>query len=183
MNKILKGITCFIFWLTLSPVFFFLAKRWKLLGKKMRILLLIVSPFGLLFLLYVAMLLTAGYFEYDRNYRFTNRRTLEEMTGVMLPKFKVVERKKGRGSFNGDYNDKIIIEFKTIPENLYHQLDSLCLIGVWKKSNEDPETYHWGNHWGNGRPAPKGQNDDEDRFISIDITKGKKQATIQHGMW
>ena len=31
--------------------------------------------------------------------------------------------------------------------------------------------------------APRGENDNENWFISVDIVKGQQEATIVYGMW
>ena len=42
--KILQWIISLISWLTLSPLFYYLTWKWKLIGKKLRVTLLLISP-------------------------------------------------------------------------------------------------------------------------------------------
>ena len=37
--------------------------------------------------------------------------------------------------------------------------------------------------WGGHMPAPKGENDEEERFFDITIEKGSKKVTINDGVW
>lgn len=43
--------------------------------------------------------------------------------------------------------------------------------------------YSYSKMWGNGLPAPKGENDEEDVFLEISLKKGSKQAIISYGVW
>ena len=104
----------------------------------------------------------------------------------MLPNFKVTGREEGKRSFHGDYSDEATIQFKEVlSRELYLHLDSLCCIDAsWSKSNMDSRVYYRYNRmWGNGLPAPQGQNDDEDYFLDIEIQQGSQQAKITYGMW
>lgn len=127
------------------------------------------------------------YYNYEREYRFANRRTIERITGVTLPNFKVIEYTKGRMSFQGDYNDQLIIEFKETPSAPFYQtIDSLIATnhtgwtGGWAVHDD---TYSYDYMWGNGLPAPNGEDSDEDMTFSISFKKGSKQAIINFGAW
>lgn len=37
--------------------------------------------------------------------------------------------------------------------------------------------------WGNGLPAPKGEDNEEDMTFSIEFEKGSKKAIIGYGTW
>lgn len=132
------------------------------------------------------------------NSRYTNRGVLKNITGIELPPFKIVkDTLLGESLFLGDYDRKCEIEFKEIPsENFFLLLDSICTIHYnvhdksitnesnWNKVTKgDTITYNYYNMWGNSYPAPKGESDDEDRTLSIQITKGRKKATINYGTW
>ena len=180
--KFFQWIASIISWLTISPLFFYITKRWNLIGKKIRVLLLLISP---LFLTVYTILCFCGldiYYAYHRKYRFTDTETLERITGIDYPNFKLVKYKKDKSSFLGDYNDLLIIEFNEIPSGrFYQQIDSLVATedsGWFKHDN----TYSYSKMWGNGLSAPEGE-DDEDMSFSISFDKGSKQATLRYGAW
>lgn len=181
--KFLQWIASIISWLTISPLFFYITKRWNLIGKKIRVLLLLISP---LFLIVYAILCLYGldiYYAYHRKYRFSDTETLERITGVHFPDFKVVEYKKDKNSFLGDYNDQLIIEFEEFPsEKFYTRIDSL-IATEGSEWFEHENTYSYSKMWGNGLSAPKGEDDDEDMSFSISFDKGSKQAILRYGAW
>jgi hypothetical protein len=124
---------------------------------------------------------------------YTNRKVIEKITNIQLPKYKIVEIQEGERDFTGDYRDIVIIEFETIPEeNFYQTLDSICKNspGITGLENDfEPDwtcrdgIYHYGRMWGNRLPAPNGENDKYDGFLNIEIERGNKQARIEYGMW
>ena len=123
------------------------------------------------------------YMDYYREHRFSNKRTLERITGVEFPDFEVASYTRLHTTFNGDYLDILVIEFEEIPSgDFYRDLDSLVATGGhWSK--QDDGSYSFGHTWGNGYPAPKGESDKEDMCLSIKIEKGEKQAEIEYGAW
>lgn len=187
MKKILLNTFLWIIslfsWFTISPLFYYLTWKWKLIGKKLRVTLLLISP---IFLMAYIVLLAFGldaYDSYQRKYRFTNKDTIERITGVTYPNFKIVEYTKGRTSFLGDYNDQLIIEFKETPSTAFYQkLDSLIAVEQSDWSKRD-NVYSYSKIWGNGLPAPKGEDDEEDMTFSIEFEKGSKKAIIGYGAW
>jgi hypothetical protein len=124
---------------------------------------------------------------------YTDRKVIKRITNIQLPKYKIIDVQEGRRSFNGDYTDIVTIEFKTIPEEIFYQtLDSICknspnIIGLENNFESDwtchEGTYHYGRIWGNGFPAPNGEDDEHDGFLIIVIERGNKQARIEYGVW
>ena len=181
--KLLLCITSLLILLTISPLFYYLAYRWKLIGKKLRVFLLLISP---MFLLLYAILGLYGldtYFAYQRKYRFADKETLERITGVTYPDFEIVGYEKSNTSFLGDYTDQLTIEFEdTLSSRFYQTLDSLIATPQTNWSRYD-NTYSYSIIWGNGFPAPTGEDDEEDMMFTIRFDKGSKQATIDYGAW
>lgn len=183
LTIILQWLATIVSWLTISPLFFYITKRWNLIGKKIRVLLLLISP---LFLIVYAILCLYGldiYYAYHRKYRFTDTETLERITGIDYPDFKIVKYKKDKSSFLGDYNDMLVIEFDEIPsEGFYQRIDSLVTTedSSWFKHDN---TYSYSKMWGNGFPAPEGENNEEDMSFTISFDKGNKQAILRYGAW
>ena len=76
-----------------------------------------------------------------------------------------------------------IIEFKELPSAAFYQyLDSLIATGDSDWSIYD-NAYSYCKSWGNGLPAPNGEDDKEDMMFSISLSKGSRQATINYGVW
>lgn len=102
---------------------------------------------------------------------------IERITGVRIPEYKVTKAFIGPTSFNGDFVDSLYIEFETLPsDELFEKMDSLN----WYREGDK---YSFSTSWGNGSPAPEGENDEEDRFFEIELTKGEKTGIIVYGMW
>jgi hypothetical protein len=166
-----------------SPLFVYLAGRWNLIGKKSRIFLLLISPLMLLILLIGVIFIGDAVLEYQRIQRFADNDALERITGAPFPKLKVVEFKEGKVSFNGDFTDNWVVKMKDgAGESLFLYLDS---VANKKGTNwfKDEEKYFYNRIWGNGYPAPNGEDDEEDRFLYISLKKDCNTIIIQSGMW
>lgn len=108
---------------------------------------------------------------------------IERITGVRVPKYKIIEYHEGERSFTGDYSDWFILEFKKMPsEQLFDDIDKMIETGntEWARKGN---TYIYNHTWGNGIPAPKGENDNEDRTFCFIITRGEKRGEIKCGAW
>lgn len=108
---------------------------------------------------------------------------IERITGIRVPEFKIVKVNKGERYFTGDYMDTIIIEFETVPSNeLFDNIDQMIKTTATKWEKHD-DVYTYSAFWGNGYPAPDGENEAADGIFSITITKGEKMGKIQSGAW
>ena len=102
---------------------------------------------------------------------------IERITGVRIPEYKVTKAFIGPTSFLWDFEDSLYIEFETLPsDELFEKMDSLN----WYREGDK---YSFSTSWGNGSPAPEGENDEEDRFFKIKLTKGEKTGIIVYGWW
>ena len=110
--KILQWLTLLLSWLTISPLFVLLARKWQLIGKKVSILLLIISPLMLIGYFILFLLALQGYDDYQRKYKFANNEALERITGVAFPELYIIDYKKDNRSFLGDYKDRLTLEIK-----------------------------------------------------------------------
>lgn len=114
---------------------------------------------------------------------YTEKERLQKITGVVFPDYIIIDYNKGEMSFHGDYTDEVTIEFKATPSNDFYQIiDSLISIphSGWSKTEQH---YSYSRMWGNGLPAPEGENDEEDMSLSISFDKGSKQAILTFGTW
>ena len=181
--KILCWLTLLFSWLTISPLFIYLARKWKLIGKKARILLLLISPLMLILYLIIALLVMQGYLDYQRKYRFADNEAIERITGVAFPELDIIDYKKGKSSFHGDYSDKLILEMEEdLDESTYHYLDSIISAGNTEWSKRDDEYTH-SIMWGNGLPAPKGESEEDDGMFSLSFKKGSRIINLSSGSW
>ena len=181
--RTIQWLTLLLSWLTLSPIFFYLARKWQLIGKKVRMLLLLISPLMLIGYFILFLLALQEYYDYQRKYRFANNETIERITGVSFPKLSIIDYEKGDAGFLGDYNDMLTLEMKyDLSESTYHYLDSVISVGntKWHKRNDE---YIYCTVWGNGLPAPEGENEEEDIMFSLSFKAGSKIINLSHGAW
>lgn len=183
MKKIFRDITLVFCWFTLSPLFYYLSKRWGIGSKPVRSILLLFSPlFGCLYLcLFIIALYAWG--EIDRYFMYSNSKDISRITEMNFPEFSTKHYYPENPSFTGDFSNYRVIKFDDIPSDaFYHGLDSLCHLpdSYWSKKGN---TYQYDRIWGNGYPAPSGENENADRFLSIELKKGERIATIRYGAW
>ena len=93
IEKITRFLTCFFCWLTISPLFYYLAGKWGM--KKGRLSLMLVSPLFIISYLIILLWGYATYLDYERKYYFTDEDRIERITGVWLPDMDIVEYNKG----------------------------------------------------------------------------------------
>lgn len=108
---------------------------------------------------------------------------IERITGVKVPKYDVVDTIQGRRYFNRDYVDTLVVEFKTdLSDDSFDKIERMIASGntKWKREGD---RYTLSTLWGNGFPAPKGENDNADVIFGISITRGIKKGKIVTGIW
>lgn len=108
---------------------------------------------------------------------------IERITGVRVPKYKIIEYEKEEIHFNGDYEDTFTFEFKTMPsEEMFDEIDKMIATGNtgWEREGNK---YSFSVMWGNGFPAPKGEREEDDGMFSITIKRGEKEGIITFGAW
>lgn len=175
-TTILQWLVNLFCWLTVSPLFCYLVGRWKLMGKKLRVCLMLISPLFLIVYFILYLLVWGVYSDYRREHRFADKDVLTEMTGVAYPDYKVVEYTKYQRHFLGDYNDKWIIVFEETPSAVFYQsLDSLIATGNSDWSRND-----------NGYSFSRYDYSDdyeEGSSLYVCFKKGSKHATISYAVW
>ena len=182
-TKITQWLTLILSWLTISPLFVYLANKWKLIGKKVRIPLLLISPLMLIVFFIIFLLVLQGYYNYQRKYHYADNEVIERITGVAFPGVDIIDYEKGKFGFLGDYSDKLILEMEEeLGESTYHYLDSIINNGNTGWSKRDDE-YSYSIMWGNGLPTPKGENEEDDGMFSLSFKKGSKIINLSHGSW
>ena len=179
LTKGIKSVLLTVSWLTLSPLLLILDGRWMLLPKWLRIVLFVLSPM-MLVVIAVAALWGYGYYsEHYMQHHFVRRRVVENITGVRLPRYKVIDRGEEWECFSRlpEHTYDFTLEFKKMPgEDFYEKLDEHfdCL---------EAGKYSYSAIWGNGIEAPKGESDDDDISFTIDIERGSKTFQIRVGRW
>lgn len=134
------------------------------------------------FLLVVVLAIYFTMGEIWHRHRFDDAKTLTRITEVEFSKFKVIDRERGDRSFHGDYSDELILEFKEMPsEEFYTSIEALADSTDWYIEGDSIYCYY--RMWGNGMPAPKGEDDEEDMFLNIEIKRGDKQFHVNYGEW
>ena len=182
-RRLVKWSVLILTWLTLPPVFLYLSYRWKIFRKWLRWVLTFISPLFLSVFLMLAILIflfgrESGLNPYrDDNY-FSKEKRLEKITGVQFDVKEVIDYQRGTRSFTGDYSDETVILLKSLPD--YRKLDSLAQKNIWRKTKDG---YHFQAMWGNGLSAPEGEDEKEDRFLSVRVVYGCDTLYIESGMW
>ena len=179
LTTILKALALVVSWLTLSPLMLILDGRWKLLPKWLRIVLFVLSPMMLIVYAVAGIYGHLYYSEHYLQHHFIKRRVIENITGVRLPKYKVVNEGEMWRCFGivPDHSYAFTLEFKRMPdEAFYKELDEHfdCF---------EPGKYSYSAIWGNGLKAPKGESDDDDINFSIDIERGSKTFHVSVNRW
>ncbi len=178
-HVLIKAIALFLSWFTLSPLMLILDGRWKLLPKWLRIVLFVLSP---MMLIIMAVAAFWGYDYYSERYmqhHFVRRRVVENITGVRLPRYKVIDREEEWVCFgrSPEHTYLFTLEFNKVPDyEFYKKLDEHfdCF---------EPGEYSFSVIWGNGLEAPKGESNEDDISFSIDIERGLKTFQIRVGRW
>ena len=178
-NTLLKSMVLAASWLTLSPLLLIFDGRWKLLPKWLRIVLFVLSPMMLIVMAVAAFWGYDYYSEHYMQHHFVKRRVVENITGVSLPRYKVVDRGEEWVCFgrSPEHTYDFTLEFKKTPdEDFYEKLAEHfdCF---------EPGKYSYSAIWGNGMEAPKGESDKDDISFSIDIERGSKTFHIRVGEW
>ena len=106
MKKLVQWFIILIFWFTLSPLFYYLAKKWKLLRTLWRAILLLISP--LFWFLYAILFIMSIYLADDmqRRFQFMDHEEIAEITKSPFPSYMILYHHSGSGSFLGDHTDK-----------------------------------------------------------------------------
>ena len=178
-NTLLKSIALAASWFTLSPLLLILDGRWKLLPKWLRIVLYVLSPMMLVVMVLAALWGSDYYSELYLQHHFVKRRVIENITGIRLPRYKVIDRggEDSRVRRFPDCTYDFTLEFKKMPdEDFYEKLDEHfdCF---------EPGKYSYSAIWGNGIEAPKGESAKDDINFSIAIERGSKTFHIRVGEW
>ena len=140
-----------------------------------------------LFMLVVCTIYTcADGVNYSSVRRYANNQTIENITGIPFPEFRMVEYLPGPVCFNGDFSDTLKLEMKEpMSDSAIQKLDSIISadtsrLPVWRQYEN---RYRFFKTWGHGTPAPKGENDDEDMHFELLMEKGSRNVTIIFGYY
>lgn len=189
MKKTVKLLLSFLSWLTVSPLFLYLTNHWNLMKKWQRIVLMLFSPLFLVIYAIIVIILFIwieltwpDFFPVITGSRddiyFSNSKRLERITEAKFDIDHIVSYQAGERSFLGDYNDETIIKLENKPN--YMQLESLVKEGKWSKTESG---YWFHSIWGNGYPAPPGEDDNVDRMLTIIVPLNSDTIVINSGKW
>ena len=173
---------CVASWLTFSPAFYYVTGGIESFPKKWRLFLLLISPLFIVGYFMLLITLYAGVELGYRRYHFTSNETIERITEVTFPKVTIKKSTMGLPSFTGDYSDKFILQMETKPsKETLHKLDSLCTLN--KEWSKRENRYTYSSMWGNGLPAPEGENEEDDGSFSLDYYVGGDTLIVSSGRW
>ena len=172
IRPLLEGLLVVGCWLTVSPLLYFMSKKWDAQNRKLARILIFLSP---LFLgVYIALIVwgSIAYEDYQREHRFQNVERIEEITGVKFPEMKILEYYKSNQSTHFyQYRDSFTFEFKKpVPNATIVKIDSLINTG---KSHWDAER----DIYGYG-----GCIDSEGSWFSIQFSKRSGKGQVRYTM-
>ena len=112
-------------------------------------------------------------------HHFVRHRVVENITGVSLPRYKVVDRGEEWVCFGRfpEHTYDFTLEFKKMPgDDFYKKLDEHFAC-------HEPGKYSYSAIWSNGIEAPKGESDKDDINFFIGIARASKKFHIRVGEW
>ena len=118
---IFKAVALAVSWLTLSPLLLILDGRWKLLPKWLRFVLFVVSPMMVILYFIAIVFAYNGYQNYMRKYHYVRPCVVENIVGVRMPRYKVIERNLGYGEVVTCHVDTFTLEFNKIPDSAFYR--------------------------------------------------------------
>lgn len=172
IRPMLEGLLVVGCWLTVSPLLYYISRNWETKERWLARVSILLSP---LFLGGYIALIARGvlaYEDYQREHRFQDVDSIEEITGVKLPEMKVLEYYKSKQSTHFyQYRDSFTFVFrKPVSYATIERIDSLINTG---KS-------HWGaegNSYGYG-----GRIDDAGSWLSIQFDKKSGKGRVHYTM-
>ncbi len=190
MKIVLKSFALFLSWLTISPLLLVLDHRWQLLPTWVRIVVFVLSPLTLV-VLFALEIMTFYCQDYRHAHHFVKPNVIENITGVRMPKYKVIERNPKRNPFDDfrkrklqrdtietwvlDRIDTFVLEFKEMPDSSFYQ--------HLRNNGFDyyDGCYHFQLNWGSGlvkdEVVPKGEKGNYD--YTMTICEGEKTFTVR----
>ena len=101
---------------------------------------------------------------------------IERITKVRVPEYKVTKFAISPPAI--DFTD-------TVPsDEVFEKIDELMAAN--EKSGwhtDDSIHYSFNTYWGNGTPAPEGEDEEDDGTFELHLTKGEKAGVIIFGCW
>ena len=179
MKKLVQWIIVLICWFILSPLFYYLAKKWKLLRTLWRVVLLLISP--LFWYLYVLLFIVSIYLVDDmqRRFQFMDHEEIAEITKSPFPSYIVLYHHSESGGFlRDDVNKKSFMFFRLPSDSFFHVIDSLTFIEDSGWGKDANNKYMYDKVWEDSN-SPNGS----DLFLSIEIEKGSRFGNMSFGSW
>jgi len=128
-----------------SVIYLFIKKRWKS-GCLTSIILFVYFCIYANWFFSQFLFPNPEYIHHKYAKRYENRKEIQNITGVVIPKFDVVEsRLMHLNEFDFEFEIHTIIEFFKIPEdNLFFTLDSICVLPVPSAPNNNSSYFYYG---------------------------------------
>jgi len=184
LKIILKNLILVITWLTLSPLWFYLVKRWKIKDlcddSVARIAIMMISPLFIVLYFIIGVMLAFYVDDFSKKHYFNNKEKLEQISEVKLPKYIVTELNENE-HFNSSY--RLTFKFLSEPSDyMFDKIDKKIAAGSkdWSKSGNDST---FTTELGNGKPHPRSWDKNASQFIIFTITKGEKTGYLTFVEW
>ena len=157
MKKLVQWIIILVCWFTLSPLFYYLAKKWKLLRTLWRAVLLLISPlFWFLHIILLIVLINLADDMY-RRFQFRDHETIAEITKSPFPSYMVLYHYPEYCNSQVYADSKDFMFYRLPSDSFYEAIDSLTLIenSGWRLEINNRYTYEKSLHWNIGMPFIK----------------------------
>ena len=188
--KIRQWLALLLIWLTISPLFIHYAREWQLIGKRLRILLFLISPLMLIVYFPIFVLIFLFTFdeidEYQRRNYFSDNEVIENIIGVALPELDIIDYRQYTNPNIAvvQDTDSLILKMEDeLSESTFHYLDSIISIGntEWSKHDEEYKYFiEWNHEKRTPEPLKKFIGPYGEGFFSLSFKKGSKTITLCH---
>lgn len=166
----LKIIALIASWIIFSPLILILERRWQMPSMWLRITTFIISPTMLLVYIIVIVGSFLRYQNKAIGAHFVRPQVVQNITGIEMPKYRIIAKKPGTRTFTMDYEDTFILKFRKMPDsNFYQQL-------LENDFDKEGDRYIFYLNWGSGlvpnERIPEGESGNY--CYTMTITENKK---------
>ncbi|MEI8045797.1 MAG: hypothetical protein WCI92_00355 [Bacteroidota bacterium] len=182
--------------ITASVIYQLINKRWKL-GCLTGAIMIVYLCLSIVWFILQFIFPNENIIHHRYAKRYENRKEIQNIIGVEIPKFKVVDsRLIYMHGIDFEFEVQSKIEFETFPDdNLFGELDSICRLQVPQEPNKSSSFFYYslecigrcweknGNEYKYSRETDFGEKflHSTDAYFYFTITKGSKTAKIRYG--
>ena len=183
LKQIIKSIVLTLVWCAVPSLFLFLAYKWQMPCKWLRLVLAMLSPLCLIIYIVLIFAIMNSWDIYKWNHSrddiyFSNEARLEDITGVRFDIDKIVDYHSDEWDFVGDCYKSTKILLKNRPD--CYKLDSLVQEERWEKRGN---RYFFTARLGPGEYIPKGDSQTEKKWLEVIAAPDYDTLFVLSGVW